>query len=105
MTFRTPLSLLVVVVGMLTLLGPLGAVQQRPTQAASPLRDYDVREDRAAATPSPGAAAELQRQQPSPGRRAARLHAHTGGLRVLDALDVSVRVPPTPRRSGASWRR
>lgn len=90
MTSRMHLGLLVAAVGMLTILSPLGAARQRAPQTSNPLPDYDVRQDRAAATPAPGAAAELQRQQPPRGQRGSRLHAQTGGLRVLDAPDVSV---------------
>ena len=76
---------------MLAMLGPTRAFQPRTPQPDSPLPDYDVRQERPGATPSPGAAAEL-RQEPTRGRRRARLHAQAGGLRMLDAPGVSV--PP-----------
>ena len=91
MTSRTSLGFLVVTFVMLAMLGPTRAFQPRTPQPDSPLPDYDVRQERPGATPSPGAAAEL-RQEPTRGRRRARLHAQAGGLRILDAPGVSV--PP-----------
>ena len=95
MTSRTPLGFLIATFGMLTLLGPTGAFQPRSPQSDAPLPDFDTRQERAAATPSPEAAVELQQQ--SRGRRRARLHAQAGSLRVLDAPGVSV-----PRAAAAA---
>jgi subtilase family serine protease len=92
---RTPLGVLLVTVGALALLGPLGAFQQRSPQSRAPLPDYDIRERRPAAVPSDTAAAEL-RQEPRGGRRRARVHGQSGGLRVLDAPGVVIAPAAAP---------
>jgi subtilase family serine protease len=97
MRSRTPPGFLGAAFGILMLLGPISAGQLPAPQSVTPLPDYDVRQERRAATPAPGAAAELQRHQPLRGRRGARLHPHSGGLRVLDAPGISV-----PRNAAAA---
>jgi subtilase family serine protease len=72
------------------LMGHVGAGQQRPeNEPARP--NFDIRSSRAPATPSARAAAEIAGRR-SGGRQAAvaRLHPHTGALRVLDSPGVSI---------------
>lgn len=85
MTFRSRLGVVVVAAGLCTLAGPIAGVQQRPT-AGRPLPDVDIRAGRAPAAPQPDAAREVAQAG-----RAARLHPHSGGLRLLDAPGLSIR--------------
>jgi len=72
------------------LMGHVGAGQQRP-ENEPPRPNFDIRGSRAPAAPSARAAAEIAGRRTG-GREAAtaRLHPHTGALRVIDSPGVSI---------------
>ena len=68
-------------------LGPTVAFQPRPPQFGRAPHDYVIRQERAAATPAPRAAAELRQELPR-GRRRGDVHAQAGGLRILNPAAI-----------------
>ena len=76
---------------------PAAVQPQRP--AAEALPDYDVREWRAPAPPSPAAAEESNKSRQGDKSRRPKLHPHTGAIRVVDAPGVSL--PRGARGQGA----
>jgi subtilase family serine protease len=81
---------LVLVVLALGLIEQVGTGQQRRQNGPPPKPDFDVRSARTPAAASPRAMAALERRRNARAPGAARLHPHTGALRVLDAPGVSV---------------
>jgi Fungalysin metallopeptidase (M36)/CARDB/Fungalysin/Thermolysin Propeptide Motif len=82
---RTRVGLIFVAAAVIGLSGPTAA-RQEPQNQNNPARpDFDVRAERAPAAPSVRALAELARARAAQRRGAARLHPHTGALRVLEA--------------------
>lgn len=73
----------VVVATVLGITVSLTAVQQQPSPDL-PLPDYDIRAWRGPAGPPAAAVAALNRARNQRGDRAARIHPHTGALRMLD---------------------
>ena len=61
----------------------LTAVQQ-PAPEATPLPDFDIRSGRAPAAPPAAAREALRLAREQRGDRAARIHPHTGAMRIVD---------------------
>ena len=68
----------------------LAAFQQPGSPAAGPLPDFDIRAGRPPAAAAPAAQEALRRAGVLRGERAARLHPHTGALRVLERPSVAL---------------
>ena len=71
------------------LIGQVGARQQRPEGGRPARPDFDIRANRSPAAASGRALAELSRRASAGEPGAARLHPHTGALRLLDAPGIS----------------
>jgi subtilase family serine protease len=91
MTAGTRNGAAAVAVALALVSGSIDAFQPERSSTGR-LADIDVREWRAPAQPSASAAAEVRRAADRGGARGARLHPHTGAVRVLDMPGVSL--PP-----------
>ena len=85
---RLRIGLILAVIGA-GLIGQVGARQQRPEGGRPARPDFDIRANRSPAAASGRALAELSRRASAGEPGAARLHPHTGALRLLDAPGIS----------------
>lgn len=96
MTSGLRIGLTALSVAAVLLSAPVSAVRQQPVAPSDRvLPDVDIRDERASASPSARALAELRSADRARTRRRARVHPHTGAIRLSDGSGVRL-----PRSGG-----
>jgi subtilase family serine protease len=87
----TRIGLTTLAVALVLVSAPLSAVRQPQTSAADRvLPDFDVRDGRSSASPSPRTLTEMRRPAGARSSRRTRVHPHTGAVRVAEGPGLAL---------------